>query len=418
MPLFISVLFIIACLLGCEERELATKKGEDTGTTTEGSCNLALKFRLYLKNTDKIDVYDLRQIVPSDMLPKEVYSQASNNNLDVIEYNCRLFLGFRTAPSHFASTETEMFILSTEDFVKFEFEKKISMKRDVREPRFLLVKDTLYMYFAVLGTNPIKFEPEGTMVVKRGEDGRWSRPEWVFRDTFIPWRGKIFDGTPTLVGYTGGNNIYSEPTDHLKVFWFKTSNGKTFEPYLRDFPILLKGGASETDIVKYGEGEYIAVSRNELGDEDGWGSKICRITSGSNRKVECKSDPKKYDSPLLFNHKGRIILVGRRNLTETGNYDLNLRELSFVEQRNKYEIEYSFAPKRCSVWEVDPKNLTVKFLVDLPSKGDTCFASYIRLSENHYWIFNYSSPPEGPDYKWIEGQANPTNIYSVILYIP
>ncbi|MCX7958915.1 MAG: hypothetical protein N3B13_07700, partial [Deltaproteobacteria bacterium] len=205
MPSFFGVLFLIALLFACEVRELDVKATDDTGTK-ETTCNLAEKFGLNLRKTDKIDVYDLRQIVPSEMLPKEVYAQVSNNNLDVIEYNCRLFLGFRTAPSHFASTETEMFIVSTEDFVKFDFEKKISIKRDVREPRFLVIDHSLYMYFAVLGTNPVKFEPEGTMVVKRGEDGRWSRPEWVFKNTFIPWRGKIFGNTSTLIGYTGGDN--------------------------------------------------------------------------------------------------------------------------------------------------------------------------------------------------------------------
>jgi hypothetical protein len=351
-------------------------------------------------------------------LPDELFVQTSNNNLDVIEYDCRLFLAYRSAPSHFASSDTEMFILSTDDFKKFVLEKKLSMKRDLREPRFLIVKNKLFMYFAVLGTNPVKFEPEGTMVIGRDDEGRWSRPEWLFKNTFIPWRGKEFDGVSTLIGYTGGDNIYSEPSDTIKVFWLKTEDGKLFQPFISGNDVILKGGVSETDIVKYEENRYIAVSRNELGDADGWGAKICLIENQDNFNVVCKSDPKKYDSPLLFKHKERIILIGRRNLTDSGNYDLNMRDLSFTEQRNKYEIEYSFAPKRCSVWEVDPINLSVKFIIDLPSKGDTCFASYIKLSDNDYWIFNYSSPPDGPEYKWIEGQANPTNIYSVILHLP
>ncbi len=411
-------LFLLFLIIGCGDRYIKDDTTIIEVDSEKNNCNIAKKFDINLKKFNKIETYDLRQIVPSKLLPEEVYTQISNNNLDIIEFDCKLFLAFRTAPSHFASTETMMFIVSTEDFLKFKFEKSISIKKDVREPRFLVVKERLLLYFAVLGTNPIKFEPAGTMVTIRDKDGKWSRPEWVFKDTFIPWRGKIFDKTPTIIGYTGGEKIYSEPTDSIKVYWYKTFDGRIFEPYFSEFPVLLKGGVSETDIVKHRENEYIAVSRNELGDEDGWGSKICRINTGSNASVYCKSDPKKYDSPLLFKHKDRIILVGRRNLTETGNYDLNMRELTFSEQRNKYEIEYSFAPKRCAVWEVNPEDLTVHFLIDLPSKGDTCFASYIKLSDNDYWIFNYSSPIDGPDYKWIEGQANPTNIYSVILHLP
>lgn len=413
----IGILIIqILLLMACGERSLKIGLIEDD--TNKPTCNLVSRFNLELKRSDQIMLYDLRQIVPSDLLPDELFVQTSNNNLDVIEYDCRLFLAFRSAPSHFASSDTEMFILSTDDFKKFVLEKKLSMKRDLREPRFLIVKNKLFMYFAVLGTNPVKFEPEGTMVIGRDDEGRWSRPEWLFKNTFIPWRGKEFDGVSTLIGYTGGDNIYSEPSDTIKVFWLKTEDGKLFQPFISGNDIILKGGVSETDIVKYEENRYIAVSRNELGDADGWGSKICLIENQDNFNVVCKSDPKKYDSPLLFKHKERIILIGRRNLTDNGNYDLNMRDLSFTEQRNKYEIEYSFAPKRCSVWEVDPINLSVKFIIDLPSKGDTCFASYIKLSDNDYWIFNYSSPPDGPEYKWIEGQANPTNIYSVILHLP
>ena len=403
-------------IAGCESRYIEIRD-LDGADVNENKCNPTERFGFWLNKEPGEYIYDVRQIVPSDILPNDVYDKTANNNLDVILFDCKLFLAFRTAPSHFASSETEMYIVSTDDFKKFNLERRISIKKDLREPRFLIANGTLFMYFAVLGTNPVKFEPEGTMVIQRDRDGKWSRPQWLFRNTFIPWRGKEFDDTPTLIGYTGGDNIYSEPTDAIKVFWLRTNDGINFEPFLSKKEIILQGGVSETDIVKHRENEYVAVSRNELGDESGWGSKICRINGTAPYETVCKSDPKKYDSPLLFKHKERIILIGRRNLTETGNYDLNMRDLSFVEQRNKYEIEYSFAPKRCSVWEVDPENLSVNFILDLPSRGDTCFASHIPLGENDYLIFNYSSPIDGPDYKWIEGQANPTYIYSLILHL-
>ncbi len=181
---------------------------------------------------------------------------------------------------------------------EFRFERKISIKRDIREPRFLKVNNTLFPYFAVPGTNLIKFEPEETMSIYLNDKSVWSRPEWLFKNTFIPWRGKIFNNTPTLIGYPGGDNIYSEPSDLIKVFWYRTLNGKNFEPFIENTPVILTGGVPDTDIVKIDENEYIAVSRNELGDEDGLGSKICRIKTENQVRVNCISNLKKYDSPL------------------------------------------------------------------------------------------------------------------------
>src|SRR5687768_4540532 len=53
-----------------------------------------------------VEVIDTRLIVPSDGLPDETMPMHSNNNLDVIRHAGRVFLAWRTAPDHFAGTET------------------------------------------------------------------------------------------------------------------------------------------------------------------------------------------------------------------------------------------------------------------------------------------------------------------------
>lgn len=79
---------------------------------------------------------DLQQIIPSDNLPKEVQTQNANNNLDVYLWKGRYYVAFRTAPSHFASAKTKMYIISTTDFEEWAFELEIALGSDVREPRF------------------------------------------------------------------------------------------------------------------------------------------------------------------------------------------------------------------------------------------------------------------------------------------
>ena len=83
-----------------------------------------------------------------------------------------------------------------------------------------------------------------------------------------------------------------------------------------------------------------------------------------------------------------------------------------------YELAYWATPKRTALWEVDPASLTVRWVLDLPSRGDTAFAGGVRLDERRWLVFNYSSDVTGPDLVWIAGQLAPTHIYSQVIAFP
>ena len=45
---------------------------------------------------------------------------------------------------------------------------------------------------------------------------------------FIPWRTRLMDGGPTMIGYTGGDDIYDqsgEALPHLHVKWLQSDDG-------------------------------------------------------------------------------------------------------------------------------------------------------------------------------------------------
>lgn len=364
-------------------------------------------------------ITDLQQIVPSDGLPEEVVVQDGNNNLDITLFNGRYYLAFRSGPSHFASPEVVMYIVSSVDRLTWDFEAAFDYDRDLREPGFLEVNGKLFLYLAVLGTSSVDFEPAGMMVSEQNAPGDWSEPQWIFEEGFIPWRTKSIDGVPYIIGYIGGENIYDFGTRELiDTFWLTTSDGYHLEAVVPGQPVVLTSGGSEADIVFLDDGSIVAVSRNELGDENGWGMKICRAPAQSLGDWTCVADPRKYDSPLLFRHNGEIYLIGRRNLSEDGNYDLGRRDLSPADQILLYEATYWRYPKRTSLWKVDPDTLSVSFVLDFPSKGDTCFPSLVKLDSNRYLVYNYSSPIDGPDIDWVTGQTGETAIYSTILSFP
>ena len=352
------------------------------------------------------------QVVPGPGLPKSIEIQDANNNLDVIEHQGRVYLAFRTAPEHFASDRTVLHVVSSTDQENWKHEVSFSQSTDLREPRFLSLDDELFLYFAVLGDNPLAFEPQGSRVTVL-TDGEWTEPVDIFEKDFIPWRARTVDGTPMLMGYTGGGEIYDleDALPEIEVQWLTSTNGWDWEALIPGQATVHMGGGSETDWAFTPEGSVIAVMRNEAGDADGWGSKVCRGEADALGAWTCVPDPKKYDSPLVFSHDNRIWLIARRNVTESGAYDLEMRELDPREQTTAYSIDYWQHPKRCSLWEVDPESLTVSWVLDFPSKGDTCFASILPAGDDRYTVYNYSSDPNGEDLGWLQGQTQPTQIY-------
>lgn len=358
-------------------------------------------------------------LVPFETPPPGVVTQRSNNNLDITLFEGRYFLAFRTAPSHFASDQTVMFVVSSEDQRSWQLETRITLGTDVREPRFLNYAGELRLYFAKLGKDPLKFEPQGTFITRYEGPGSWTPPEeWTQKPGFIPWRLKEVDGTAYMIGYIGGENIYEIDGEPISVQWLKSNDGVAWEPVVPGQPTVEKGGGSETDWAFLPDGGVIAVTRNEAGDETGWGSKICRAEPWALGDWQCAPDKRKYDSPLVIRHQDDVYLVARRNVTETGYYDLERRDLSPKDQTELYLFEYSFQPKRCSLWKVDPDALAVNFVLDLPSFGDTCFPSALALGGSEYDVYNYTSPLDGEDVDWIVGQGIESSIYRIRLTLP
>jgi hypothetical protein len=343
---------------------------------------------------------------------------AANNNLDGAWHGGRFYLAFRTAPNHFASSDARLYVVSSADEEDWRLETSVAVGSDVREPRLLSLGDRLFLYFGVLGSNAWAFEPRGIMGVSRAADGSWSQPRPVYRPGYVPWRAKTVDGKPYLVAYGDGRHIYERDGVPMQVHWLTTGDGWSWEPVVAGQPAVLEGGGSEADFEILDDGTVVAVIRNEAGDGGGWGSKVCRAERDRPGSWRCRNDPRKFDSPLLFREGERVFLVARRHLRGDGAYDLGWRRLPAGLQTLLYQLDYWRYPKRCSVWEVDAETLAVRWQVDLPSRGDTCFAAVSPAGAGRFHVYNYSSPIEGPDLPWVAGQLGGTMIYRSQLHIP
>src|SRR5262249_24336741 len=152
---------------------------------------------------------------------------------------------------------------------------------DLREPRFLSQGDRLMLYVSRLGTNPLRFQPQGISVSEHRADGSWTGLDAVGPPGLVAWRFRVVDGQALMIGYTGGDHLYSFDGTPLRVELLSSLDGRRWAPAFGADGAVLRGGGSETDFALDGGGNLFAVVRNEAGDHDGFGSKLCRAAAGS-----------------------------------------------------------------------------------------------------------------------------------------
>lgn len=357
------------------------------------------------------------QVVPGPGLPAEVVVQEANNNLSVVESDDgTLYFAWRTAPDHFASADVQMIVVSSTDGgTTWSLETVVDLDTDVREPQLFDYQGVVRLWFARLGTDPLDFEPGGAFVTVRRGPGDWSDPTPFGADGFIPWRTKVLDGRAHMIGYTGGENIYDQNGTPLEVHWLASDDGETWGPAVGQESVVHTGGASEADFAILDDGSLVAVLRNEAGEGNEFGSLVCTAPAGDLGTWTCDHDKRKFDSPLVFREVGQVWLVARRNVTETGFFDLDRDDMSARDQNYYYQAAYWVEPKRCALWHVDPATRSVEHVLDLPSAGDTCFPDELDLGGGVHEVWNYSSPLDDPDLSWVEGQHGPTHISRVSL---
>ncbi|MCC6158367.1 MAG: hypothetical protein IT350_09975, partial [Deltaproteobacteria bacterium] len=285
--LALSTIAAIGCSTddGDDDSSTSSEPGDDDATADDDSDDDTA-------DDDAPDTWRLGDpvtVVPSGGLPDEVELQDANNNLDVVRHDGRVYLAWRTAPTHFASDRVVVWIVSSEDQENWDFEARFDYDTDLRETRLLSFDGRLFLYFALLGTDPFDFEPGGMMVTERVGAGDWTEPEEFYEpdEGFIPWRTKAVDGIPYMLTYVGGGSIYDFSGDPIKVHWLTTEDGRTWTPVVPGEPVVLEGGSSETDFAILDDRTIIAVSRVEAADPMGWGSKICRAEADAPGDWQC-----------------------------------------------------------------------------------------------------------------------------------
>jgi hypothetical protein len=216
-----------------------------------------------------------------------------------------------------------------------------------------------------------------------------------------------------------GNHYQSGASD-IDVFLKRSEDGVSWTDLDPARPALYTGGVSEIAFEWDEAGGLWIITRNEDGDDSGFGSQLCYAPAEAQAAWVCpaRCDPERYDSPKMFRHGRDLYVIARRDIG--GPYDSG-STAPFEDARRQYQLDYWGRPKRTTIYRVDREARRLVALVDLPSAGDTAYPAVRRLDAHRFWVANYTSPVADPDRSWIEGQSSPegTQIYAVTLtFVP
>lgn len=344
-------------------------------------------------------------ITTGGSLPQQCKIQHSNNNLDLVKYKKKYYLAFRTAPTHFASSKTVMYVVSSTDLKQWQYETEVHVGYDIREPRFALYNDTLNLYFFEGGKKKFEFDPRYIWAMRTTGSG-WSERVSIHLDGYVPWRLRVHNDTLLLSAYYG-KGLYKK-SHHSDLRLFQSIDGLHFTPISKD---------PQIDVLSAEEGEFIFDKKGDMYATvrlEGTGALVCKADKGKLQTWNYKRTKYKYDSALLFDHEDDIYLIARRNID--GEMDKVKHRKNEKQGKMRNLIRYSITKKVTALYKLDKDSLTVTPLMDFPSTGDCSYAGIAQIDKDSYLVMNYSSDINKSKRIWINGQLGKTYIYSTVLH--
>lgn len=365
---------------------------------------------------NKISIEEFSWVTTSK-LPEEVKTQLSNNNVSITVFENRLFLALRTGKTHFASKKTRLYVISSLDGQNWDFELDVFLQTDLREPQLTVINNELHFVYFKGGSNPFQFKPSFMYRYVREKQGEWADKGTLLQEGEVPWEIKTRQGISYLTSYRGSHyNLNGKSA--VDLMFQKTLDGFHFTPAsdISKTSVVYKGGVSEAGWEFDHLGNLWAVTRNEDGDDNGFGSQVMFASKDNlNEWKQIGSiDRECYMSPKMFRVGEELYLIGRKNLGEKPFMRAGQKNPLFL-QRIRNWVGYTLTGKGTAIYKINKLTGKIDFVMDLPGHGDNSFPSIYRLNEKEFLVSNYSSALWDKNRPWIVGQLMRTNIYLLKL---
>ena len=294
---------------------------------------------------------------------------------DLIYWRDHFYLAFRAAQNHI-DQHSAIKIFRSSDAKKWEAVAEMRLHdEDIRDPKFALVHGELFLY--ALKNKELSAMPYTTIFSISKDGVNWSAWQGVSPKNWVFWRPKTNDGQ---CWYVAADNRKGKESA-----LFSSTNGiiwdKVSTIYSGEFN-------AEIELTFLANQQLLATLRVE-GFE-------------GNPRTLIGTSPYPYTAwQLTPSHLTR--LDGASSIA----YNDNVFSVGRYERKAIFKAGNFLNQKRTSLFLVKSNELL--WLADLPSAGDTGYASALIFHDKAYIAYYTNDPSK--DYPWIIGQFQPTQIW-------
>ena len=348
-------------------------------------------------------IQSVENILTSPGFP--VVTDRHNSFPDAMIFKGKEYVVFRSAKHHFPTSSSRIIILSKNKKDTWQLEHEFHLpKTDVRDPRFLIANNRLYLYFGTTKANKYTFIPLSIYQSSTTGDGIWQPPIPVYKPGYIISRVRRIGGKYLMCVYKWS----TKKPWYSKCRIIASQDGRAWNN--RSTYGQLQEEGVESDCIPLSDNRLLWIIRNDYGIRNPAGS-VLTVIDAQGQTIRKRFDKRKFDAPLLIPINKKVYLVSRSQKAFKGNYNVGTKFLPKLLKTGIYLSLYWLTPKTTSLWEIDPTTLDVNKVTDLPSQGDTGYCSSVETGNKEMVIYNYSSNIEGKKMSWRKGQSRPTSIY-------
>jgi hypothetical protein len=308
---------------------------------------------------------------------------------DLLHWQGHFWLVYISSPSHFASKDSRVVLLRSEDAKQWQEMARFSGDgQDIRDPKLAIIKDQLVLY-ALLNK---QFDPEPyKSITTHSADGvTWSPFEDVTPEGWLLGRPVTTDHE---TWFAPAHRI-----DHGTAVLLRSTDGVTWEVHST---IHANDRADETAVQLLPDGRMLAVTRIEAGGgifgHPEAGTQISRAEAPYTSWTSLgRSQVTRLDGPTLVVHGNCVYAVGRRQA----------RVARPLEGQGS-----ALGRKRSALFLVEDGELI--HLTDLPSSGDTSYPGAVIVKDRLFISYYTNDPRRDP--LWVIGMLFPTSIQMAML---
>ena len=304
---------------------------------------------------------------------------------DLAYWKGQYYACFRRAEAHAVWPYGDVFVIRSPNLEQWEVCGMLTTGLDDRDPALAVDGDRLWVFFGSRYTetdNQAQPVQDGAQWLHAHAsytcDGTsWTVPKSIYERGYWLWRPYRFPDAFYCAAYGRGPEEDEDGVDFLK-----SPNGLNWTKVSR---LIGRGEGNETALYRYEDGRILAVVRGLKAET--------HFFESPPPYVSWRGWPVPYpiQAPVIARVAGQLVVAGR-----------------YFSSPDAKDQELSPGERRTRLWAIEGES--VRYLLDLPSGGDTSYAGFV-VPEEGKLLVNYYSQHEYLDAPNFVAGRKPASIY-------